>query len=185
MVDFVLLAYSTEGDEVCPRTCLLGERYFNPRRVQAQKIWLSSNNGGVASFVLVDSKEEASCESETKKEALRKARLARSKRNVIVYSWPEVQPRLTTITLSRQPSEDCTSTPSSLLDETAGTTTTPRSPSQAEEINVARYNNKFGTPIPARRATDEQTTPLDGIPMEKTTREERTSSDSIMDTLVS
>jgi len=114
LFDFVVLGLTTEKD-ADPRTCLLGSSFFNPRRAMTTTCLLSSNHGHVSGFVLVDERQEdasrAEEELELKKEALRKARRERATRNVIVYSWPVIDPRLTTITTRKQPSDDCTSTP--------------------------------------------------------------------------
>jgi len=60
---------------------------------------------------------------------------------------------------------------------------------RAEELNFARHKNKFGTPVPPRRGSSDGTPEGDakgatyerGIPLDKAPREERASSDSIMD----
>lgn len=198
MADFIVYGSARDGNEVDPKTALLTS-HFNPHRTEIEPALLVSNNSHVTAFVLVENEEHGDCFDALEDSLIRKAahRMRRAARppspepTRIIYNWRMVPTPPTSPGIRDPPPEfflestkiECSSprhveTPAFDLPEGydcglggAYSDAKTAATSGSADYIMQKHGNKFGTPSPARRASE-----VDGKPP----RDERTSNDSVM-----
>lgn len=167
MTDWVLTGVTTESCTYDPQLCLLTSMH-NPQRALLKPCVINSNNSRRTDFILISSPgDEDSCFDELEKVMLAKASFrahqrASRERTVIRYKWPN------------------------FTDAVVETAIRLPVPPTCAEYNMDKHRNKFGTPLPARRASKEGTLMDDAfIAKDKLgdRNAERTSNTSVMDFL--
>ena len=198
MTDWVLTGVTTESGTYDAKTCLLVSMH-NPWRANLTSCVINSNNSCETRFLLVEaSDDEDSCFDELEKVMLAKTsfrvrrQLARV-RTHISYTWPRVANVEVTTTVYRpipRPRRGCMryapprhayvqkSLPGGVYDCSY---VAPGRRTSCIEYNLEKHQNKFGTPVPRRRASmeDEDET-LVAKDKKGDHRAERMSNDSVI-----
>lgn len=198
--DFVLLVYTTSKGCIDPSLCLLPSLY-NPRRTLLTTSTIVSNNARDTRFIIIDSEDKEDCFDDVERVLLIKAAhrqrwLRSASRTRLYFTWPNVECPLRTEKCSSwmRRSFCRTSFDFPVADELPSlakaciaaaspkSVLAPMDDSQScLSWNLKKHNNKFGTPMPARRSSKDEIA-TSGNPLEPRIAP-RTSSDSVIDIL--